>query len=317
MKDLCMRRYRKNISLSRGFRDRAYAKGDKNIKEIMQKIIENQEFGGERPLYHTSDLLLRNVTIHAGESALKETRNITAEHCRFEGKYPFWLTDGFKVSDCLFTEGARAALWYSNDLEMTRCRIEAPKMFRDMKRLSLKDVEIPDAGETMWHCDDIKLENVKVKNAPYIFMHCSNIRIDGYEQEGNYSFQYCKNIEIHNAKIYSKDAFWNSENVTVYDSEIIGEYLAWHSKNVRFVNCTIGETQPLCYAEGLVMENCRLREDADLAFEYSDVVADIKGNVTSIKNPRSGRIDVDSVGEIILDENIKAPGDCKIVCRNK
>lgn len=280
------------------------------------RIIENQEFEGERPLYHTADLLLRGVTIHAGESALKETRNITAEHCTFEGKYPFWITDGFKVRNCKFTEGARAALWYSNDLEMTDTIIEAPKMFRDSKRLNLKNVKIPEAQETFWHCDDVTIDHVDVENAPYIFMHCNNVKISNYTQNGNYSFQYCKNIEIRNSKIYSKDAFWNSENVTVYDSEIIGEYLAWHSKNVRLVNCLIGETQPLCYCENLILENCRFRDDADLAFEYSDVNATINGHVVSIKNPRSGSIKADSVGEIILDNNIKPPADCKITTTN-
>jgi hypothetical protein len=276
------------------------------------RIIENQEFEGERPLYHTADLLLRNVTIHAGESALKETRNITAEHCTFEGKYPFWITDGFNVRNCIFRPGARAALWYSNDLEMTDTIIKAPKMFRDSKRLNLKNVKIPEAQETFWHCDDVTLDHVEVDNAPYIFMHCNNVKISNYTHNGNYSFQYCKNIEIRNSKIYSKDAFWNSENVTVYDSEIIGEYLAWHSKNVRLVNCLIGETQPLCYCENLVLENCRFRDDADLAFEYSDVNATINGHVVRIKNPRSGSIKADSVGEITLDDNIKPPADCKI-----
>ena len=38
---------------------------------------------------------------------------------------------------------------------------------------------------------------------------------------------------------------------------------------------------------------------ADLAFEYSDVEADIRGHVDSIKNPRSGLIVADSVGEIV------------------
>ncbi len=279
------------------------------------KLIENQEFGGERPLYHTSNIQLRNVTIHAGESALKETKNIVAENCRFEGKYPFWITDGFTIDNCLFTEGARAALWYSNDLVMKNTRVDAPKMFREMRNLALENIHLTDADETFWHCSNIAIKNAKIENAPYLFMHCNNIRIKDYEQVGNYSFQYCKNVEIRNAKIYSKDAFWNSENVTVYDSEIIGEYLAWHSKNVRFVNCLIGETQPLCYAENLVLENCRFREDADLAFEYSDVEADVRSNITSVKNPRSGRIIADSYGEIIIDENIKQPADCKILTR--
>ncbi|MDE6237213.1 MAG: DUF3737 family protein, partial [Muribaculaceae bacterium] len=39
------------------------------------EIIENKEFGGERPLFATHDLKLVNVTIHAGESALKECSN--------------------------------------------------------------------------------------------------------------------------------------------------------------------------------------------------------------------------------------------------
>lgn len=288
-----------------------------NNKNNNMEKIQNKEFEGERPLYHTAHLELENVTIHAGESALKETADITATNCRFEGKYPFWLTDGFRITNCLFTEGARAALWYSNDLEMRDTLIEAPKMFRDSKRLSLKNVRIPNAGETMWHCSDVTLDNVEVEHADYIFMHCENVRISNYKQQGNYSFQYCKNVEIENAVIYSKDAFWNTENVTVRNSTIIGEYLAWHSKNLRLINCRIGETQPLCYAEGLVLENCTFDADADLAFEYSDVRATIDSHVASIKNPKTGRIEVESVGEIILDDNIKAPGDCEIVVKKK
>ena len=81
--------------------------------------IKNTEFGGERPLFASHDLQIDNVTIHAGESALKECSNIIAVNCRFEGKYPFWHVNGFIVKNCLFTEGARAALWYSQNLKMT------------------------------------------------------------------------------------------------------------------------------------------------------------------------------------------------------
>ena len=38
--------------------------------------IRNKEYGGERPLFATHDLQLEDVTIHAGESALKECSNI-------------------------------------------------------------------------------------------------------------------------------------------------------------------------------------------------------------------------------------------------
>ena len=42
------------------------------------KIVSDAEFGGERPLFATHDITLENVTIHAGESALKCCSEITA-----------------------------------------------------------------------------------------------------------------------------------------------------------------------------------------------------------------------------------------------
>ena len=96
------------------------------------KQIKNTHYEGERPLFASHGLYLEEVTIHAGESALKECSDIEAVNCRFEGKYPFWHNDGFVVKNCLFTEGARAALWYSRNLKMKDTLVEAPKMFREM-----------------------------------------------------------------------------------------------------------------------------------------------------------------------------------------
>ena len=276
------------------------------------EIIKDKEFGGERPLFGAENVKLEGVTIHTGESALKFCKNIVAENCRFEGKYPFWHTEGFEVVNCLFTPGARAALWYSKNLLMRHTLVEAPKMFRDMEGIDLDDVKLPDAQETLWHCRGVKLRNVEVKNADYIFQHTDDINIANYRQEGNYSFQYCHNVEIRDAVIHSKDAFWNTENVTVYDSTVIGEYLGWYSKNLRLVRCHLGGTQPLCYCEGLVLEDCTFDADADLAFEDSDVQATVKSAITSVKNPRTGHIKAKSIGELIIDEHLRQPGDCVI-----
>ncbi len=280
---------------------------------IHKLVIENTEFGGERPLFASHNLLLKNVTIHAGESALKACSDIEAADCRFEGKYPFWHVDRFIVDHCVFTPGARAALWYSSNLRMSDTLVEAPKMFREMDGIELNNVRIPDAEETLWHCRDIKMRDVEVANADYLFMHSANIDIDRYHQQGNYSFQYCRDVTIRNAKIASKDAFWNTENVTIYDSELTGEYLGWHSHNLRLVRCHISGTQPLCYAHNLVMEDCTMAPDCDLAFEDSELNATIKGSITSVKNPRTGRIVADKIDEIILDANVLAPADCEIV----
>lgn len=120
---------------------------------------------------------------------------------------------------------------------------------------------------------------------------------------GKYSFQYVENLEITNSVLNTKDAFWHSKNVIVKDSVVKGEYLAWFSEGLTLINCKIIGTQPLCYCSNLKLINCEM-EDTDLAFEYSDVEADIKGHVESIKNPKSGMIVVDSVGEIIREQSI-------------
>lgn len=277
----------------------------------MEKII-GQEFGGERPLYRKKDLYLEDVIIRPGESGLKETANITCVKCRFEGKYPLWECDGFVVKDSILTVGARSGLWYSRNGELYDTVIDAPKTFRRMDGIKMRNCWIPGGSETFWDCSNIDVKDCVIERADYVFMHCENIVLENVKLQGNYGFQYAKNVVIKNCVLNSKDSFWEAENVEVYDSVINGEYLAWYSKNLKLVRCHITETQPLCYCEGLVMEDCTFESDCDLAFEYSDVEATVKGHVVSIKNPRSGHIHVGSVGEIILDENIKAPGDCKI-----
>ncbi|WPX41152.1 DUF3737 family protein [Akkermansia sp. N21116] len=277
--------------------------------------IKDTSYGGERPLFASHNLRLDNVTILPGESALKECSGIEAIHCEFTGKYPFWHNENFLVRDCIFREGARAAIWYSRNLLMLDTLVEAPKMFRDMDGLKLERVQLSNAQETFWHCCHVDLDHVEVDHGDYLFMHGSDIRIDRFRLQGNYSFQYCKNVEIHHAEIQSKDAFWNTENVTIYDSVLDGEYLGWHSRNLRLVNCRISGTQPLCYATNLVMENCAMAEDADLAFECTSLQAEINGLVHSVKNPRSGRIVADGYGKIVLDDHCKAPGNCSIDTR--
>lgn len=275
--------------------------------------IENKEYGGERPLFAEHDLLLERVVINPGESALKATRDIVARDCEFRGKYPFWHARDFVLDHCYFTEGARAALWYSRNCVMRQCRVDAPKMFRELSGLKVSNVDFPNAEETLWHCSDVVLEDVRMFKADYLFMHTDHVVIDRYEQHGNYSFQYCHDVLIRNARIYSKDAFWNTVGVTIRDSELHGEYLGWYSQGLRLVNCHITGTQPLCYCRDLVLENCTFGDDADLAFEDSDVRAGLHGHVHSVKNPRHGYIYADSIGEVIIDKNIQAPADCRIV----
>jgi hypothetical protein len=121
--------------------------------------------------------------------------------------------------------------------------------------------------------------------------------------KGKYSFQYVDGLTIENCDLDTKDAFWHSKNVTVKTSTIKGEYLGWFSENVTLINCRIIGTQPLCYCKGLKLVNCTM-EGCDLSFEYSDVEADVIGSIDSVKNPKSGTITCDGVGEVIMGDAV-------------
>lgn len=276
------------------------------------KTIRDQEFGGERPLYASHDLQLENVVIHEGESGLKECTNIVTRNCRFEGNYVLWRIDGLEMENCTIAEPSRASLWYSKNVVMKDCVVDGPKLLREVDDITLERVKFTDGQETLWHCRGVKMSDCEMENGIYPFMHCENVEISNFNCKGKYIFQYAKNVVVRNAVIETKDAFWESDNCTVYDSTIKGEFLAWHSRNLKLVRCHIEGTQPFCYAEGLVLEDCTMGDNADLAFEYSNVNATIKGHAVSIKNPHHGSIKVDSVGEIIIDENLIADSDCKI-----
>ena len=283
----------------------------------MKQLVSNKFFEGERPLFGLEDIRLENVKFYPGESAVKECRNVEAYKCEFMCKYPFWHNDNTLIEDCIFTVYSRAAIWYSKNICMKNTLVEAPKMFREIDGLYLENVKLPNAAECCWNCRDIKLCNVKAKGGDYMFMNAKNIDIDEFKLQGNYSFQDAENVVIRNARLDSKDAFWKTKNVTVYDSVLNGEYLGWYSKNLRLVNCEISGTQPLCYVENLVMENCTMLPDADLCFEYTTLQAEINSSITSVKNPAGGFIKASSIGEIIIDENCRNKGACKIIKNEK
>lgn len=267
------------------------------------ETIKDQSFGGERPLFGIKDTILDNITITDGESGIKCCSNIVARDCKFYGKYPWWHVDGSDIRDCYFDPKSRSAIWYSNDMLMRGCTIDGPKFFREMKGLTLESVRINDADETFWKVDDIKATDLYLNDGTYPFMFCNRVYVDGLYCRSKYIFQYCKDVEVHHADIVTKDSFWECENVTVYDSTLDGEYLAWHSKNVKLVRCHIAGEQPLCYLDGITLEDCTFDSACDRAFEDSrNIHAVIKGHIAEIKNPISGYIKADSIGKITYDQ---------------
>ncbi len=77
--------------------------------------------------------------------------------------------------------------------------------------------------------------------------------------------------------------------------------------------CHISGEQPLCYLDGITLIDCTFDEACDRAFEDSkDIDATIKGSITNIKNPISGKIVADQIGSVTFDEYAKGH-DCEIV----
>lgn len=279
----------------------------------MKKYIE-KKFIGERALFQSYDLNISYCTFEDGESPLKESSNLEIGNSLFRWKYPLWYCNNVTMKDSVMFEMARAGIWYTNKLNMNNVTIEAPKAFRRCNDIMLENVDMPNASETLWNCNQITMKNVTAKG-DYFAMGSSNMDIDGFTFVGNYSFDGVKNLTIRNAKMLSKDAFWNSENVTVYDSFISGEYLGWNSKNVTLINCTIESLQGMCYMENVVLKNCKLL-NTNLAFEYSTVEATVDSNIESIKNPYSGKIVAKSVGEVIFDNSEMKAENTEIIMEN-
>lgn len=265
------------------------------------QLISGGRFGEERALYG-----LRGVTVadcsfagpEDGESALKECRDVAVRRCAFSLRYPLWHCVGFSLSDCTMDEGVRAPIWYSEKGKIRNTKIEGVKCLRECAEISVDGCEI-NSREFGWRCRDLFFGDSSVVSEYFLF-ECRNVRADHLKMKGKYSFQYVENAEITDSVLDTKDAFWHSRNVTVRDSVVRGEYLGWYSENLTLINCTITGTQPLCYCRGLRLIDCTM-EGCDLAFEYSEVEAAVRGGLDSIKNPRAGRIEADSIRQIIRE----------------
>lgn len=270
--------------------------------------IEDKRFGEERALYHSVNVGIRGCRFEGeedGESALKESRGLAVESCFFDLRYPFWHTEDVSLVGCHLTENCRAAFWYDRDTTVTASKLHGIKAFRECAGVSLTDCDVV-SSEFGWRSRRIRVKDSSIAGE-YAFFEARDLEISGMTFRGKYSFQYVKNLVIRDSVLATKDAFWHAENVTVINSEISGEYLGWYSKNLTLIGCHISGTQPLCYAKGLRLIDCTT-DGCDLAFEYSDVKASVKGRIESVKNPRRGRLWLDEVGEIIREDAVK---DCR------
>lgn len=263
-------------------------------------IIKSKFFSQERDLYAVKNLQLIDCIfdgVEDGESALKEAKDISLINCKMNLRYPLWHDTRVNLDKVTMTEKCRAALWYTQDIKIKNSRLLGIKALRECCDIVISNSEIvsPEFG---WKSHRVFVKNTSIISE-YLFLLSKNIELEKVDFKGKYSFQYVENMVIENSNLDTKDAFWHSKNVTIKNSVLKGEYLAWYSESLTLISCKIIGSQPFCYCDNLKLIDCEM-VNTDLAFEYSDVDATINSDVISIKNPRSGKIMVNKVDEIII-----------------
>ena len=121
------------------------------MKEYRQEFFE-----GERALFGSDGLTIKDCIFDNGESPLKESCNLRIYNSRFGWKYPMWYCKDVKVERCTWMEMARAGVWYTDDVSVKDALIQAPKNFRRCNDVSLKDVIFTNAQETLWNCNNVE-----------------------------------------------------------------------------------------------------------------------------------------------------------------
>ena len=268
------------------------------------KLIENQTYDQERALYNLCDAEVKDCVFAGpadGESVLKETRDISVNNCMFSLRYPIWHAKNYRLKNSKMDDKTRAAIWYCDNGIIESSSLYGVKALRECNNTAISGCDIV-STEFGWKTDKTVITKSSLVSE-YAFLYSNNITVKDLEFKGKYSFQYTENVLIENSNLDTKDAFWHSRNVTVKNSIIKGEYLAWFSDGLTLINCKIIGTQPLCYCKNLTLIDCEMT-DCDLSFEYSDVSATVKGHIDSVKNPHSGKIVADTIGEIILEDSI-------------
>lgn len=171
------------------------------------KVIEGQKFDEERALYGSRNLAVRDCVFNGpadGESALKESTDIWAEDCSFDLRYPFWHDHNLTIRNCRMSETCRAALWYSENIDIADTRMHGIKALRECRNIRIRSSDIisPEFG---WSAREIRMRNCTARSE-YFLMRAEDIMITNVSFRGKYSCQYTKNAVIEHCQFDTKDA---------------------------------------------------------------------------------------------------------------
>ena len=258
----------------------------------------------DRAFHNSNNKYFKDITLKEekgnGESAFKECKNITVENSNIFLKYTFWNCHDLNLINTTLEKDSKESIWYGKNITILNFKILGIKSCRNCENLTIKDSNII-SEDFCWKNDGIIIEKSVIKSNN-LLQDSSTITIDSCQLSGESNLQYIKNVKICNTTLDGDNCLWQAKNVYCKNCNINGDRIGWHSDNIIFEDCHINSTQPLCYCKRLRMVNCTMA-NANLAFEFSDVEADIHSHVFSIRNVLNGKIVVDSYGEYIKDSN--------------
>ena len=154
------------------------------------ELIQGKAFDVERAFYGRSELRVRECRFDGsadGESAFKECRDVAAERCYFNLRYPFWHDRGLRLDSCELTEKCRAALWYSEDVVITGSALHGIKALRECADVTVRDCGIisPEFG---WSVRGMTMENCSAQSV-YFTLRAGDLKYTKVKLKAKYSFQ--------------------------------------------------------------------------------------------------------------------------------
>ena len=159
-----------------------------------------QKFVGERALFQSRDLELSYCTFADGESPLKESKNLKIENCLFQWKYPLWYCRNVEVKHSTMFEMARAGIWYTDHISMEDITYQAPKGFRRCKDVVLKDINFPNAAETLWNCENVTVYDSFI-SGEYLGWNAKNVTLINCTIESEQGMCYMDNLKMENCRL--------------------------------------------------------------------------------------------------------------------
>ena len=200
-------------------------------------IITGKSFDAERAFYGRSGVRVEDCAFDGpadGESAFKECSDIQAEHCFFNLRYPFWHDHGLRIHDCELTDKCRAALWYSEGIEISGTKLHGIKALRECTDAVIRNCDIvsPEFG---WSSRGVEMADCTAESE-YFMLRSSDLHFRNVKFKGKYSFQYIENSTFEHCEFDTKDAFWHAKNVVVRNCVVKGEYLAWYCENLSLIH---------------------------------------------------------------------------------